>query len=57
MTIVEAPCARCGKVLELTQTSSLYQADGTPYAVYCATCYEYLKNPNNWTPTNDTNTP
>lgn len=53
MTIVEHPCARCGKVLELTQTSSLYQSDGTPYAVYCADCYTYMKNPNNWTPTNE----
>lgn len=57
MTIVEHPCARCSELIQLTQTSSLYQADGTPYAVYCATCYEYLKNPNNWKPTNDTNTP
>lgn len=57
MTIVETPCARCGQVLKLTQTSSLNRADGTPYAVYCAHCYEYLKNPNNWTPTHEHDKP
>lgn len=57
MTIVEFPCTRCGKVLRLTQTSSLYQSDGTPYPVFCATCYEYLKNPNNWKPTHEPNKP
>ena len=57
MAIVEAPCARCGRVLKLTQTSSLNRADGTPYAVYCADCYEYLKNPNNWTRTNEHDKP
>lgn len=53
MAIVEFPCARCRKVLRLTQTSSLYQSDGTPYPVFCATCYEYLKNPDNWKPIRD----
>jgi len=57
MTIVETPCAHCGQVLKLTQTSSLNRADGTPYAVYCAHCYEYLKNPNNWTPTHEHDKP
>ena len=57
MTIVEFPCTRCGKVLRLTRTSSLYQADGTPHPVFCADCYEYLKNPNNWRPLHEPDTP
>ena len=57
MTIVETPCARCGQVLKLTKTNSLNRADGTPYAVYCSDCYEYLKNSNNWTRTHDTHKP
>lgn len=38
MTIVEIPCTRCGKVLRLAQTSSLFDNSGRPYPIYCGPC-------------------
>ena len=40
---VTRTCAGCGQPIQLTETSSLYQTDGTPWAVYHSDCYQKKK--------------
>ncbi|EJZ85344.1 hypothetical protein HMPREF9240_01831 [Winkia neuii BV029A5] len=44
---VTRTCAGCGQPIQLTETSSLYQTDGTPWPVYHADCYQNKNNQEN----------
>ena len=44
---VTRTCAGCGQPIQLTETSSLYQTDGTPWPVYHADCYQNKNNQQN----------
>lgn len=40
MTVITRECLRCGREVRLTETSSLWKADGTEWGVICGVCWQ-----------------
>lgn len=39
-TVITLPCAHCGRLIRLTDTTSVWRSDGAPYGVYHSDCYK-----------------